>query len=251
MRWPFNTQQARRPRERITVPGWVPRDLRKILQDLDSTLASTIRRKAQGSLPNVPSAIKGERIFLPDTAQTRTVAAVSVNDVIKSGQTYDIEVPHNASGIFVARGITVSIACRRVLNGAVLWQPCVPQNADLEVNVTTVGPDAVIPLSYMWGLSDPRSGKRFSSDLMSCFSLLYPTKVDAGFRESYMPGSMLKFDAPWVMERDSQFQFAFRPITNINQTAGQDLDHQVRVRVEVHGTRYFTDQDMLRKGARV
>jgi hypothetical protein len=219
---------------------------------------SIVRRKAQGRIPNVPSAIKGERIFLPDTGQTRTVDATSVNDIVRSGQVQDIEIPYNAPGIFVARALTVNIACSQVVTDNsqtqyTLWHPVAPTgDGETTVNVSPYTTGTTLPLlggpcipfSFLWGLSDPRSGKRFSSDLMSCVALLPPLAND-------MPGNVFKFDAPWVLERDSQLNFAFLPLNDLVQTATAGRNQQVRVRVEVHGTRYFTEQDALRKGAQI
>jgi hypothetical protein len=64
------------------------------------------------------------------------------------------------------------------------------------------------------------------------------------------------------MERDSQLSFQFRPITDIVQravsaanqpyTSDQEngkRNNEVRVGVELIGTRYFTNQDALNQGA--
>lgn len=250
MRWPFDTQQARAPRNRITIPGWAPPPLRKSVADLERRLAATQLRVDQASLVNVPGAIKGEKIFSPDLGNTRTVSAQTVNDTVLSGSTYDIEVPYNSPGVFVARSLVVSTSFRDYNVGPpayVMWWPLIPGGSGtFSVNTNSKG-SVARNLMYFWNLEDPRSGKRFGDDLMSCMALLPPS--------STIPGSRLMFDTPWLLERDSQLRFMFRPIVDIVQTANSSVEdgaprnQAVRVRVELHGTRYFTEQDVMRKGA--
>lgn len=269
MRWPFDTQAARLPRKKITTPGWAPPPLQRSLADLERRLVAAQLRTAQAAVVNVPGAIKGERIFAPDTTQTRTVNGTSVNDIVKSGQAYDIEVPYNSPGIFVARSLAVSITFRQWVTDFsqtpyVLWHNMGPGSAGggwgLTTNVSLYstgttspgsGPESA-PITYMWNLEDPRSGKRFADDLLSCMALLHPVTVAAS--TTLIPGGRLMFDTPWLLERDSQLKFLFRPITDITQSSAGGTENStrnqaVRVRVELHGTRYFTEQDAMRKGA--
>lgn len=250
MRWPFDIQQARVPRDRIEVPGWAPPPLKKSLADLERRLVATQLRVDQSKLTNVPGAIKGEKLFLPDLSQTRTVNAATVNNTLLSGATYDIEVPYNAQGVFIARSLVVNITFRSYNAGPpsyVLWAPMSPLG-NVTTGETTNTSTASTPaaLMYFWNLEDPRSGKRFGDDLMSAMALLPAWDI---------PGGLLTFDTPWMLERDSQLRFMFRPTMDVVQTvsasaeSGAPRNQAVRVRVELHGTRYFTDQDAMRKGA--
>lgn len=262
MRWPFNNQAARQPRNRVVVPGWAPPALKDGVRDLEQQMAMAQLRVDQARLKNVPGAIKGEKLFTPSVA-ARTVNAVSVRDICLSGQTYDVEVPYNAAGVFIARSMVVNVSFRQVVSDNsqtpyVLWHNTRMANAanaagwGLTTNLAlfgtgTTSPESgnAAPISYMWNLEDPRSGKRVCDDLVSGMALLPPFETASGFT----PGSRLMFDAPWLLERDSQLRFMFRPLMDIVESASISESRTLRLRVEIHGTRFFTDQDAMRKGA--
>jgi hypothetical protein len=224
-------------------------------------MAAAQLRVHQAKLKNIPAAVKGESLFVPGS-QTRTVSAVTVRDVLKSGQTYTVEIPYNAPGIFVARSMVVNTTFKLPVTDAgagqlySLWRNMAPgAPSGLVVNLSdyygtalsTGGIMTAAPFSYVWTLEDPRSGKQIADDFMSMYAILPPPPDVTDF----VPGSRLLFDAPLVLERDSQLNFLIRPTTDVVQSAVTAGDLTVKIRVELHGTRYFTEQDALRKGARI
>lgn len=272
MKWPTKKTPSRLPVTDVVAPGWVPTKEEK---DIEARMAAVRRRITQDALPTTPAVVLGERIFTPST-QDETVdvgydtSSYAVNYIVRSGQTYDIEVPYNAPGIFVARAITVTVQARRPEAPGVSWYrmsyagaqrrgAASVGNSTLKISdtVTTTFPNRAV--SFFWNLQDPRSGRQYADDLVPDLHLLPGTPSI-----QVSDGGTLAFHAPWVMERDSQLTFKFRPITDIVQRAvsagGQPYttdqenskrDNSVRVKVELLGNRYFTDQDMLRKGATI
>jgi hypothetical protein len=134
---------------------------------------------------------------------------------------------------------------------------------------TTVMP--FIP--YLWNIIDEKSGRQYSQTWMPHGALLNTrgngggTSVHAAHHDS----ELFEFDTPWLFERDAQVAFLFRPImdlyqiaagdaqtpfvndagSNINDLSGGRRVQQATVRVEFHGNRYYTDQDVMKYGAYV
>lgn len=270
MRWPTKKTPNRLPRTEVVTPGWVPT---KEERDIQARMAAVRRRVTQDALPSLPAVVKGERVFVPSTADETVdvnydTTGYAVNYIVRSGQTYVIEVPYNAPGVFVARGLTVTIQARRYSSSGVSWHRMSyagPQrrgaagigNTTLKISDTVTTTFADRAISFFWNISDPRSGRQYADDLVPDLHLL-PGTPDVMVSD----GGTLAFHTPWVMERDSQLSFQFRPITDVVQRAvsagaqpytndqeNGTRNNSVRVSVELIGTRYFTDQDALNKGA--
>ncbi len=126
-------------------------------------------------------------------------------------------------------------------------------------------------IPYMWNIVDEKSGRQYAQDWMPHGALLNTRKNGAGntgvdaAEHVFVPDSELfEFDAPWIFERDGQVSFLFRPIMDLYQIDASDAQlpyggvddksggrrfEQATVRVEFHGNRYYTGQDVLKDGA--
>jgi len=128
--------------------------------------------------------------------------------------------------------------------------------------------------SFFWNLIDMKSGARYSDELV-CDQTLLPQPLgipitgngSLGLTPGGSTGRYLEFDTPWLFERDAQLTFLYRPINPVIQPAANSgympyafddreqlntvRNSAVTVQIELHGTRYVTDQDAMREGARV
>jgi len=134
--------------------------------------------------------------------------------------------------------------------------------------------DYVPALNYFWNFSDSKSQRFLSSDLMSHLALLpmsCPSTngllAETSLLLSPSDGGSFEFQAPWVIERDGQATFHFRPITAVyqidssiapsNVQTGYTFEDRegglrkqyVTVQVELFGERYETLQDAMKQGA--
>lgn len=116
---------------------------------------------------------------------------------------------------------------------------------------------------YLWNVLNSKSGRRLADDYMS-HTLLLP-RQNPNTNLYVRDGGFFEFPSSWLFERDGEATFEYYPITPILQYAssvdGTDLDldfddrengvrkQSVRVRVEIHGYRFETDQDAMREGA--
>lgn len=269
MRWPIKKSRPLN-RPEVVTPGWVPsKDEEEIL----ARVRAVQRRVRQDALKHIPGIVKGERLFEPSTAVESVdvaynTAPYNVNYILRSGQTYDIEVPYNNPGIFVVRGLAVTLKVRIVETNGVSWQTVTYPGLTLP-NATSIGATTQKiwdtntnylynrSVGFFWNLEDPRSGRKYADDLVPDLHLAQGSRL-------FADGGNLTLHAPLVLERDGQLTFKFRPVTDLVQrdanAGGQayttDLENgkrnnALKVTVELIGTRYFTDQDMLRKGATV
>lgn len=132
-------------------------------------------------------------------------------------------------------------------------------------------------LAFFWNLVDSKSNLRFSDQLVSDQALLpqgfgVPSSVvtNTGSNRGLPAGNtggMLRFKTPWPFEHDGQAAFLFRPITPVIQPLASAAytpypfedrennnrvrDSSVTIRIELHGTRYYTARDAMGKGALV
>ncbi len=143
------------------------------------------------------------------------------------------------------------------------WQQQVLGNGELST---------VLPfLPYLWNIIDEKSGRQYAQDWMPSGSLLNSRMNNVGVPSSFSSSASLKaydselfeFNTPWQFERDAQVSFLFRPIMDLYQVAASDevepygdddlsggrRTEQATVRVEFHGNRYYTSQDVLKDGA--
>lgn len=142
---------------------------------------------------------------------------------------------------------------------------------------TTATPDAPFDgvasrMNFCWNLIDNKSGNRLSDEWLPDTLLLPAAAQSLPYTESRdfplsssASGGCFEFDLPWLFERDADITFQFRPLIPILQPtvatgavwpSGDDreFDGGVRnnaltVKVELHGTRHYTEQDAKRAGA--
>jgi hypothetical protein len=119
-------------------------------------------------------------------------------------------------------------------------------------------------LPYFWNIIDEKSGRQYSQDWLP-HGLLMNTRRSTESSEYTADGEFFEFDTPWLFERDAQVSFLFRPIMDLYQIAATEAAllpypntddraqgrrvQQATVRVEMHGNRYYTRQDVLKEGA--
>jgi hypothetical protein len=118
-------------------------------------------------------------------------------------------------------------------------------------------------LPFFWNIIDEKSGRQYAQDWMP-HGVLMNSRGGINTLLRIAPDSELfEFDTPWLFERDAQVTFLFRPIMDLYQVAassavlpyGFDDRNQGRrnsiatVRVEMHGNRYYEQQDVLKEGA--
>ena len=121
-------------------------------------------------------------------------------------------------------------------------------------------------LPFFWNIVDEKSGRQYAQDWMPHGALLNTRGNSIGRTTPVAnPDSELfEFDTPWIFERDGQVSFLFRPIMDLYQIDATDATlpygttndlsggrrvEQATVRVEFHGNRYYTGQDVLKDGA--
>jgi hypothetical protein len=121
-------------------------------------------------------------------------------------------------------------------------------------------------LPYVWNIIDEKSGRQYAQDWVPSGVLL----GTRGYSQSVVGSSpidsdLFEFDTPWIFERDAQVAFLFRPIMDLYQVAAASATlpygvddrsggrrfQEATVRVEFHGNRYYTSQDVLKDGAMV
>lgn len=129
----------------------------------------------------------------------------------------------------------------------------------------------VLPmLPFLWNIIDEKSGRQYAQDWMPHGALLNTRGEASTFLVQHVDSDMFEFDTPWLFERDAQVAFLFRPIMDlyqidaadatspyrnvstfaaINDLTGGRRASQATVRVEFHGNRYYTSQDVLKDGA--
>jgi hypothetical protein len=224
--------------------------------------------------------------------QTTILGSFTGHVVIRDGQTYDIPVYFPGPGVFVARNIEVNIYQKVMLpvGGSLssylgtclarqLGTALASSSADDTAIRTTrfwgyggVGSAAIISedddedyvpaLQFFWNMQDRKSGRMLSGDFLPQ-QVLQPMTNTRVISSNYfsvpaallgypLDGGRFYFDAPWLVERDGQLLFLFRPTTILAQstttyTAGER--QEAIVQVELYGERYETLQDALRSGA--
>ncbi len=114
-------------------------------------------------------------------------------------------------------------------------------------------------INFFWNLVDQDSQRQLSTELISDIALL-----NQGFQKQ-ADGGFYYFDVPWLFERAGRVDFDFQLITPILQAAAastippfydanfnpiDDLESgrrnmSVRARVELHGTKFFTERDAV------
>jgi hypothetical protein len=117
----------------------------------------------------------------------------------------------------------------------------------------------LVGVNYFWNLIDGDSGRRYGEDWIPDMALLpqgYQNEVN---------GNLLEFPVPWLFERAGVLDFQFQLVTPILQLApsngtfpfqwddreeGDTVRNQsVKVRVELHGTKFYTGRDLVLREA--
>ncbi len=209
-----------------------------------------------------------------------------LNFVLRSGQTYDIDVQLPGDGVFVAKYLRVAIYQRHFRpNVGPLWMkigipegrpylndanaaatlPVTAENQRFMVNVPDVQANPSRPnrkLEWFWNIIEKRSGRKYADDYLSGRFLL---QQNPRYNNSVKDGDVFELDGVWTFERDSQFQFQFMPIMDVFQLSptspilpygyddrennGLIRDSSIKIRVEVHGAKFLNMQDALKYGA--
>ncbi len=263
-----------------------------------------IKMRLEKKLDNAePACAIGEMVFRPESTtfafdylQDGSSSVVS-QYVLKDGITYDIPIMFPPPGVMLIRFMKVRVYQRLFVPGCGPMQvPMPPGNfflRNLEVFQTKkfsfpdngasytalARPGVRIysrRLSYVWNLSDTKSGLQYADDLVPDMLLLpqgigtptqNATQADGGplGTPAVPTGGYLEFRRPWLFERDGQLSFQFRPIMPVIQPAASDSyapypfedrengtavrDSSVTVRIDMHGERYRTVRDAMKEGA--
>ncbi len=130
----------------------------------------------------------------------------------------------------------------------------------------------VLPfMPFLWNIIDEKSGRQYAQDWIPHGALLNTRGYGNGRNQvpgtaTHPDGEFFEFDFPWEIERDGELTFLFRPIMDLYQVAAGDAlmpyravndlsggrrTEQATVRVELHGDRVYTQQDIFKDGARV
>jgi len=211
--------------------------------------------------------------------------ALVVNPIILSGQTYRIPITFTPPGVLQAHNLVVGIEAGFTSFVNQSRQGITPLNDYRQSRTATkLGFLATTPnlgvirytwqqqvlgdfssvmpfLPFLWNIIDEKSGRPYSQEWLPHGALLNTR----GTRGANPDGELFEFDTPWLFERDGQVAFLFRPIMDLYQVDAGDATlpwgvddlsggrrvQQATVRVEFHGTRNYTSQDVLKEGARV
>lgn len=134
--------------------------------------------------------------------------------------------------------------------------------------VSSLGADrGQLGINFFWNLVDGDSQRQLSDGLIP-----HDVLLPQGF-QAQVSGNLFEFGVPWLFERGGRVDFQFRLINPILQLAaadpefpfvfekGPDVDwddreqngtvrnQQVMVRVELHGTKFYSERDRLLREA--
>jgi hypothetical protein len=209
-----------------------------------------------------------------------------VNYVVRDGQTQSVPIVLQGPGVFMARFIKVKFFQR--YNDPDLGPMRLPipigktffdlnQNiagAQLSTRLQTIKwhlfydvagfnellRDRLVGINYFWNIIDRDSERQLSGDFIADTALLHQ-----GY-QNQVNGDLMEFDVPWLFERAGIVDFQFRLINPILQLAatsasfpfsGKDdrenngtvRDQRVIVRVELHGTKHYSERDQVLREA--
>lgn len=209
-----------------------------------------------------------------------------VNIVVPSGQGFTIPVVMAGPGVFVARSLTVTLYQRLVIDGTsprVVWVTLpygrtffdvgtagvalqatqkwsIMANASFDNLANSWNNDHEWGTNFFWNLTDADSQRRLSDDLL-------PDQVlcPQGWQHQ-ADGNIYRLGSPWLFERAGIANFEIQfindvlqldPSAGINAINGNDdlendgsvRNQSLRVRVELHGTRFYNERDQLLREA--
>lgn len=256
----------------------------------------------------VPSSVGGELTFKADINKTVTITSfptdpdanppaafttLLVNPILLAGVTYKIPIQFSPPGVLRADKLVVGVEAGFLMFAGQNRPGITPLNDYRQLDTLggfVVGPAAdaiqytwqqqvlgnfasVQPfLPFLWNIVDAKSGRKYANDWMPHGALL---NTRGGARDGiaqHNDSELFEFDAPWLIERDGEVEFHFRPIMDLYQIAANDATlpftgdddrnppgattagariWQATVRVEFHGNRYYDvqGQDVLKEGA--
>lgn len=224
----------------------------------------------------------------PDRTAGAGFIALNVNPIIRAGQTYRVPITFPPPGVFEAHHLSVGIEAGFTMFAGAAISGITPLNDYRQTQFVQFvnRPDThsmkwtnqqqvlgfstlcdVLPmLPFLWNIVDEKSGRQYAKSWMPHGALLNPRGNAMSSVSRHTPdGELFEFDKPWLFERDGQVAFMFRPIMDLFQvdsgsatlpystddrTAGR-RQQQATLKVEFHGNRYYTAQDVLKDGARV
>jgi len=229
-----------------------------------------------------------DAVITVDSARVGRVGAEPCNIVVPDGLLHTVPVIFEGPGVFVARYLVVTFYQRILLRDAgggftaqiprhqeAFYE--IPQTkttlqgktalqtgkislAD-QVTLNRMGADRIaIGTNFFWNLVDRDSDRRLSNDLISSHILL------PGSYQNEMDGDLFEFAVPWLFERAGSVDFQFQlinPILQLDPTSanfpfnGIDdreenntvRNQSVTVRVELHGTKFYSERDLLLREA--
>jgi hypothetical protein len=221
----------------------------------------------------------------PTNQEAGTFIALNCNPIILSGVTYRVPIMLPPPGVFQAHNLVVDIEAgflefngqqrpgifplndyrQTSLLGDWGAQPSTgPLTFTLKQQVLGTFATALPYLPFFWNLVDEKSGRQYSESLIPSGALLN-TRGQSQLNRVSPDSELFEFDAPWLFERDAQLAFHFRPIMDLYQidaasatlpwgTADKNQgrrNNQATLRVELHGVRFYDEQDVLKDGAQL
>lgn len=209
-----------------------------------------------------------------------------INYVVRDGTEFSVPVVLQGPGVFMARFISVSFYQRYFdpdLGEAVRFPIPIGKSffnvdADSTSDPTTFQTlkwhlfynlggynelltNRLLGINFFWNIQDPDSGRMYGDGWLPDVALL-PQSYQNG-----ADGDLKEFQGPaWLFERAGLVDFRFRlvnPILQLDPTAtifpfngkddrendGTARDQRVTVRVELHGTKFYSDRDRLLREA--
>lgn len=213
--------------------------------------------------------------------------ALVMNPIILSGQTYRVPIIFTPPGVLQAHNLVVSVEAG-FISFANQYRQGIESLSDYRNNesygfLSASPADGVVRYSwqqqvlgtfsavrpylpFLWNIIDEKSGRQYAQDWLPHGALLNTRGGSGQYGVEEPDGELFEFDTPWLFERDAQVAFLFRPIMDLYQIDAADAQlpyggvsdlsggrrvEQATVRVEFHGNRYYTSQDVLKDGARV
>lgn len=227
-------------------------------------------------------------IITVDSARVGQAGAEPCNYVVRDGVLHTVPVIFDGPGVFVARYLVVTFYQRIWLRddtGNPTAQIPREQEAFYEVPQTKTTLQAqtalqtgkisladqvrlerlaadreAIGTNFFWNLIDRDSDRRLSTDLIPSHALL------PGSYQNEMDGDLFEFPVPWLFERAGSVDFQFQlinpilqldpssanfPFIGIDDRENSDTvrNQAVTVRVELHGTKFYSERDQLLREA--
>lgn len=212
--------------------------------------------------------------------------AEPVNYVVRDGVDHSVPIIMQGPGVFMARFIHVTFYQRYYDPdlGDAVWFPLPVGKSFFNVDASsTTDPttfqtlkwhlfynlggyneiltNRLLGINFFWNLIDSDSERRYGDGWLPDVALLpqsYQNGADGDLKEFQGP--------PWLFERAGIVDFRFRlvnPILQLDPTAtvfpfngkddrevgGTERDQRVKVRVELHGTKFYSERDRLLREA--